>query len=219
MARPAKILLQRCREQSFRARHHAQLLASALDLPCPALAELQRRAREVDTTNGLQAIAGEFERTLASLPPEQLSLLLPKQAPGVADEPGTPAPLPPARAPRDRDEAFLAAVKAALAELPTRFRSQLTAPEEIQAELIRRTAERLAEVDQRLAEDGLTVPGSRRQQRQHPLLALEAGLRRELTQSLRQLESTIRSRAQVERLNALTRNDRAAARARSRTQP
>ncbi|MDP9246988.1 MAG: hypothetical protein M3O95_02685, partial [Candidatus Dormibacteraeota bacterium] len=135
MARPAKSLLQRCRERSFRARHHAHLLASAPDLPWPPLAELQRRARDADTKDGLRAIAREFERTLATLTPEQLQLLLPTQTPAAAAEPGEPGPPAPARAQPEWGAAFLATVHAALAELPGRFRTQLSAPEEVQAEL------------------------------------------------------------------------------------
>ena len=217
MARPAKSLLRRCQERSFRARHHAPLLARAPDLPHPVLSELQQRARAAITEDELDAIAREFARTLRSLPALELPPAEPEPAP-IAGGPGERPRTPPS-ARQARNEAFVAAVEAALEQLPGHHGSQLTASEQIQAELIRRAAERLAEIDQRLAEDGLTVAGSRRQLRQHPLLALEAGLRRDLTQSLRQLESTARSRTRLERLNALTRSDPAAAHARHRKQP
>jgi len=219
MGRPTKSLLKRCYERSFRVRHHAHLLASEPDLPHPELAEFQRRAREAETEDAVKEIARSFKRTLDSLPPEQLQLLPPTQPPVAPDEPGEQQPPAPAAARRERNQALLVALYAALAELPTRFRTRLTAPEEIEAELIRRAAERLAEIDQRLAEEGLSVAGSRRQLRPHPLLAFEAGLRRELTRSLRQLERTVSSRAQFERLSALTRDDPAPDRARGRRQP
>jgi len=218
MARPAKSLLQRCQERSFRARHHAHLLASSADLPHPALLELQQRARGANTDNELDAIAREFQRILSSLPALELPSAEARPVP-VAGGPGG-RHLAPSGARQARNEAFPAALEAALAELPVRFGSPLTASEQIQAELIRRAAERLTQVDQRLAEDGLTVAGSRRQLRPHPLLAFEVRLRRELTRSLRQPEFAFGSRAQVERLNALTRRkDPAPDRARGRRQP
>jgi len=204
MARPAKSLLQRSRELSFRARHHAHLLASATDLPCPALAGLQQRAREVDTTSELRVIAREFQRVLADLPRDQRCLQLPTKSPGLGfgDEPGTRLPRRTARARQERNDSFLAAIDEALAELPGRLHTQLTTLEEIQAELIRRAGERLTEIDQRVAVESLTVAGSHGQLRPHPLLTLEAGLRRELIHTLQQLEFRVRNRAFVDRVNA-----------------
>jgi hypothetical protein len=86
-----------------------------------------------------------------------------------------------------RNEALVADVDAALAQLED-LGVELSAVERIQAELIKRTTERLAEVDEQLSADGLVVAGSRRQLRQHPLLALEARLRLELSQALQQFE-------------------------------
>jgi hypothetical protein len=205
MGRPKKSLFQRCREQSFRVRHHWHLLLSEPDLPCPSLAELQRRAREAETEDAVKEVARVFRRTLDSLPPEELQLLLSTQPPGAADDRGEQEPPAPTSARRGCTQAPLAAVEAALAQLPLRLGTQLSPTEQIQAELIERVAERLAEVDERLSAEGLTVAGSQGQPRQHPLLALEAGLRRELMQSLQQLEFRVENRARLERLNALTR--------------
>ena len=193
MGRPAKSLLKRCQERSFRARHHWPLLISEPNLPRGGLCELQQRAREAETERERKAIGRLFERALASLPPAELQPLPATEAPGVADDPG------------EQEAAMAAAVEAALAELPMRFGTELTALEAIEVELIRRAAGRLSEVDHRLGKEGVTVLGSQRQLRPHPLLAAEASLRRELTQRLRQLEVHIHSRAQVERLNALSR--------------
>lgn len=207
MGRPAKSLLERCQERSFRARHHSTLLISEPDLPRAELCELQQRARAAETEQELRTAGRLFERTLASLPPEELHLRVATESPCAADDAGEQEPATPASDRRLRHEQLLAAVEAALADLPTHFGTELTALEAIEVELIRRAAERLAEVDQRLAEEGATVPGSQRQPRPHPLLSADASLRRELTQRLRQLEFRVRSRAQVERLNALSRHD------------
>jgi len=211
MARPAKSLLQRCQERSFRARHHAHLLVSEPDLPCPSLAALQRAGREAETEDAVKEIARLFERSLDSLPAEERQLLPAMPSPGAAGDASEQEP-PAASAPRERNEAFLAAVDAALAELTTH--TQLSAREEIQAELIRRTGERLAEIDRRLAEDGLTVSGSQGQLRPHPLLSFEAGLRRELVHNLQRLQSAVEVRAAIEAgaefedLMAMTRGSR-----------
>ena len=205
MGRPAKSLLERCRERSFRARHHGRLLISEPALPQGELCELQERARAAETERERKAIGRLFERTLASLPPEELQRLRATESPAVGGDPGEQDAATAASARPARNKELLAAVEAALAELPTRFATELTALEAIEVEPIRRTAERLSEVDHQLAEEGVTVLGSQRQLRPHPLLAAEASLRRELTQRLRQLEFRARSRAQVERLNALSR--------------
>ena len=214
MARPKKSLLQRCLERSFRARHHWPLLASEPDLPCRSLAELQQRAREAETEDEAKEIGRVLEPTLATLSPEEWRLLLQAQSPAAADDSGQQEPPPATSSRRERTEAFLAAVEAALAELSTRFHTELTAREEIEAELIRRAAERLAEIGQRLAEEGLTASGSQRQLRPHPLIAFEAGLRHEITQNLRQLEFRVDNRAMLERMKALSRKRRSPERAR-----
>jgi hypothetical protein len=197
MARPAKSLLRRCQEQSFRACHHARLLVTAPDLPHPALLVLQQRACAAQTEDELHAIAREFQRALTRLPADELP---PPRPPVVA--PPSERPSPDAR--RARNEALVADVGAALVRLEVGLGTQLSAVEQIEAELIQRTAERLAEVDGRLSADGLVVAGSRRQLRQHPLLALEARLRRELIRGLQQFEFRVGNRAQLERLKALT---------------
>jgi hypothetical protein len=93
-------------------------------------------------------------------------------------------------------------VQAVLDELPG-LHTRLSSIDAIQAEQVTRTAERLAEIDQHLAEDGLAVSGSKRQLRPHPLLPFEAALRRELLQGLRELEARSRKHAQPEELQAL----------------
>ncbi len=214
MARPAKTLLQRCQERSFRARHHWSLLVREPDLPCPSLGELQQRARAAESEDAVRAIARLFGRRLDSLPAEERRVLLPQQsAAAVTDKPSERKPPAPASARRERNAAFLTVVEAFLAELPLRFRTELSSAEAIQAELLRRAAERLSEIDQRLAEETLTVSGSKGQLRPHPLLASEASLRRELIHGLQQLEFRLRNRAQVEQINALTRAPRTPKRA------
>src|SRR5712692_3498982 len=203
MARPAKSLLRRCQEQSFRACHHARLLVTAPDLPHPALLVLQQRACAAQTEDELHAIAREFQCALTMLPADELpppSQPPPSRPPVVA--PPSERPSPDAR--RARNEALVADVGAALVQLEVGLGTQLSAVEQIEAEMIQRTAERLAEVDGRLSADGLVVAGSRRQLRQHPLLAPEARLRRELIQGLQQFEFRVGNRAQLERLKALT---------------
>src|SRR2546425_7545404 len=103
MARPAKSLLQRCQEQSFRACHHARLLVTAPDLPHPALLVLQQRACAAQTEDELHAIAREFQRALTRLPADEL----PAPRPPVVAPPSE-RPSPDAR--RARNEALVADV-------------------------------------------------------------------------------------------------------------
>jgi hypothetical protein len=206
MGRPAKSLLERCQERSFRAGHHSTLLITESDLPHADLCELQQRARAAETEQELKAAGRLFERTLASLPSGELQLRMATESPCAGDESAEQEPATPANDRRLWSEELAAAVEAALADLPIQVGVELTALEAIEVELIRRTAERLAEVAHRLAEESVTVLGSQRQLRPHPLLSAEASLRRELTQRLRQLEFRVRSRTQVERLNALSRH-------------
>src|SRR5439155_18502195 len=127
----------------------------------------QRRARAAQTEDELHAIARELQRALSRIQADELptpSRQPPPLCPPVA---APPSERPSLEARRARNEALVAGVEAALAQLEVGVGTQLSAVEQIQAELIQRTAERLAEVDERLSADGLVVAGSRRQLPQH----------------------------------------------------
>jgi hypothetical protein len=70
---------------------------------------------------------------------------------------------------------------------------------------IRQACARLVECGEELAGAELTVAGSTRQLRPHPLLKLEQELRKEITDGLQTLEFRATQRAMVERLNGKTR--------------
>jgi hypothetical protein len=197
MARPKKSLLQRCIERSFRARHHWPLLVSEPELSCPSLAKIQGQAREAQDEEAVKALAHVFARALHDLSPEERQLLQVACSPAAPEDAAVPGPTTPLTA-RPRQEALLTALEAALTELSAH--GQLNARELAEIELTRREAERLAEISQRLAEEGLTVLGSQRQLRPHPLLAHEARLCRELSRKLWPLEFRIVNRAAFERL-------------------
>jgi hypothetical protein len=75
-------------------------------------------------------------------------------------------------------------------------------------EEVLRARERLEEIRQTLATDGITVVGSRGQTRPHPLLAIERQLVAEISNSLARLElrpSRIRSMRDFQEIRALTR--------------
>ena len=67
--------------------------------------------------------------------------------------------------------------------------------------------DRLAAATAAIAEEGLTVTGSKGQMRPHPLLSFEAGLRREFASGLDQLGLSPKSRA-TSYLNRITREGR-----------
>lgn len=97
---------------------------------------------------------------------------------------------------------------AALAEIPRRHRTQLTSVEKAQAETIRRAGRRLAAIEKRLASEDLMVEGSMGQQRDHPLLGVEAKLRKEISDGLRRLDLAVAQRASFERIREMTREPR-----------
>jgi hypothetical protein len=106
---------------------------------------------------------------------------------------------------RARARAQRVAVEAALSALALLPVDGLTATERAQAEGLRQAAGRLVEAAEQIAADGLTVVGSMGQQRPHPLLGEERALRREIADRLIRLEFRVGQRAQLERLNDLTR--------------
>src|SRR5438477_12369168 len=112
MARPVKSLLQRCHEQSFRARHHEQLLRSEPDLGCATLAELQQRAREASSDDELRVVARQFQETLSRLPAGSLPAAS-RLAGLTADQPSEREVSPEVQA----EGRLLADVAAVLAEL------------------------------------------------------------------------------------------------------
>ena len=201
MARPKKSLLLRCQKRAFRARHHWRLLTSDPDLPCQSLAEIQMQARQAHDEEAIRELARSFARALGDLPPHESQLLHACNPRGVPDDPLEPDRSAPATGDAKGDET-LPAVEAALDQLSADI--ELTAREIAEVELIRSAAKRMAEIDQRLADDGLTVYGSQRQIRPHPLLVHETSLRREIIQALREIGFRVDQRAMLERMKALS---------------
>jgi hypothetical protein len=205
MPRAAKPLLERCRERSFRPRHHWRLLGSEPNVPWGSLAELQQQAREVEDETELRRLARVFKRRLDALTDEELQFdasARTADADAAGNEPQASAS---AKDVPVRDATLVDAVEETLAEITHSTNTQPSAREAVEAELIKRTAERLADIQRRLGEDGITVAGSKRQLRPHPLLPFEAGLRRELIDQLRQFEFRVTNRATHERIKNLTR--------------
>jgi P27 family predicted phage terminase small subunit len=74
--------------------------------------------------------------------------------------------------------------------------------------------ERLREVRNQIQNDGLVVPGSKGQQRPHPLLATERGLQRQVEEAVERLGLTPRQKrtaARIRQANALTSHPECAA--------
>jgi hypothetical protein len=93
----------------------------------------------------------------------------------------------------------------ALRELAKRIPGGLSPLELVRECRIRQASGRLLECAQELVGAELTVLGSTRQLRPHPLLKLEQELRKEITVSLQEHEYRTTQRAMVERLNDQTR--------------
>jgi hypothetical protein len=96
-------------------------------------------------------------------------------------------------------------VDAAICELQEAASGRLSPLEAVQAEAVRQAAARLVECAERVAADGLMVPGSLKQLRSHPLLAEERQLRQAIGKQLSQLTFQVENRLSLERLNAMTR--------------
>lgn len=101
---------------------------------------------------------------------------------------------------------FAASVDAALSDLRERIPSGLNPLERAEEARLRQALQRLLECADELADAELIVPGSTGQARAHPLIAVERDLRREVSESLRQLIFRADGRATVERINDLTRD-------------
>jgi hypothetical protein len=106
------------------------------------------------------------------------------------------------RDPFEGGRLFVAAVEAALADLARRRPEGIGPIERAEASRIRLAAARLRECIEQLAEDELLVRGSTGQRRQHPLLKVEEGLRREISNGLNKLEFRIEQKAMFARLTA-----------------
>jgi hypothetical protein len=199
MARPKKSLLQRCREASFRPRHHWPLLASEPDLPAVGLAELQERARTA-CEEEQRSLACEFSRRVSRLTEEERRLL--DEAAAMAGSDGSrPETV-------CREESGLPVgevgplrlrVEAAAARVFEEAEVEASAAEFLLHDLLMAVAERLDSVQAQLLRDGPMIEGSRGQRRAHPLLVHEQGLTRELVKRLQEFEVAVRKRACVGR--------------------
>ena len=205
MARPKTSLLERCCGGSYLPHKHWALLEGEPDLPVPALAELQRRARNAGDQEQ-RALARELKGALSGLSELERSQL---EASRVGPEPrgggqqqdsapGTAGSVPPEAG--SRESRLRAALEVALRDLLERVGSELTSSEQLSFELLAMTVERLDAIRSQVGRDGLMVTGSRGQQRAHPLLAQEIQLSRELSDRLRSFESLVSGRANRERL-------------------
>jgi hypothetical protein len=205
MGRPMTSLLERCLHGSFRPRHHWSLLATEPDLPVPAMAELQQRARVADEPD-VRALARDLAKRLCALTELERSQL--EAARAETDQVGRQqsisfGPDAISSGPEDaeaRTPRFRQALEAALAMLLQHADSELTASERFQFELLVSAVDRLDAVRSQIAGDGLMIVGSRGQERAHPLLALERELSRELGERLSHFESRVARRADGERL-------------------
>lgn len=99
-------------------------------------------------------------------------------------------------------EAQKLAVEETLAELDGHLFGGLNKLEQVAAGRIRHAARRLLECAQQLDVSPLLVPGSTGQQRPHPLLKLEAELRREVVDGLEKLTFRANNRSFVDKQKA-----------------
>ena len=89
-------------------------------------------------------------------------------------------------------------------ELAADYADELGTEEQVMLRWIGQTASRIGEIKDQLAREGLTVQGSRKQPRPHPLVETESKLRRELRDAF----DTWRNHAQVAQMNASLRGNR-----------
>jgi hypothetical protein len=101
--------------------------------------------------------------------------------------------------------AFVSWVEATLNELHVGIAGGLVPMELVRETRIRCACEELLESAQAMAGSELLVAGSARQIQPHPLLKLMRDLRREITDSLQELQFRAESRALIEQANAITR--------------
>ena len=83
--------------------------------------------------------------------------------------------------------------------------AELTATEEERLRVLAGMRARLDELARVLEREGLTTAGSKGQTRPHPLLAKERALGRAYSEGLHQFVWRVENRAEIARLNALTR--------------
>jgi hypothetical protein len=100
---------------------------------------------------------------------------------------------------------FAAQAEAAIADLVERFPAGFGLVEQALAERVRAAVARLLECTAQLEADGLMVPGSTGQQRQHQLLKVEQDLRREIAEGLQTLAFRAEQGAIFTEAQALTR--------------
>ena len=99
------------------------------------------------------------------------------------------------------------AVEAALAEIVGYFPDgELPTLEWALMQRIRHCCHRLVAIAEALADADLVVRGSMGQQRAHPLLKTEETLRKEMALALERLSFRAANRAEIQRINAITRN-------------
>jgi len=195
MARPRTSLLARCCERSFRPRHHWMLLAAQPELPLPSLAELQREA-QVSDPDRQRALARVFKQKLDRLDDQQHAILeaARRDREQLGEQP-SPAELGGAAAATMLPPALADRLAAAVAELLERTQVELTAAELLHRDLLVAAVERLDDVRAQIARDGVTVAGSRGQQRAHPLLPLEAKLIADLDRRMREFTTRVNRRS------------------------
>jgi hypothetical protein len=102
----------------------------------------------------------------------------------------------------ERALALAAAAEASVADVEQRQPEGMGAIERVEAARIRAAAQQLRECSQRLASEELMVHGSTGQLRAHPLLKVEAELRKEISNSLKDLQFRATQRAMMEHANA-----------------
>ena len=103
------------------------------------------------------------------------------------------------------DAGFVAAAEAALADLERRYQDTITPVDAAVLARVRDALGRLSACHLELHTDALVVPGSMGQRRPHPLLKVEADLRREIATVLRDIGFRIEQGARLDRLNRITR--------------
>jgi hypothetical protein len=100
---------------------------------------------------------------------------------------------------------FAARVEVAIVDLEERFPAGIGAVERALAERIRAALARLLDCAAQIETDGVVVPGSTGQPRQHQLLKTEQELRREIADALQQLAFRTEQGALLAEARAITR--------------